>query len=56
MAWRNLAGDDLPALEDVSLSIAANLDISLREHDCRSRQERALRSVGLWEEVSDRLA
>ena len=44
------------------LSIAANLDIPLREHGCRNRQERAdrteraLRSVGLWQEVCDRLA
>ena len=43
------------------LSIAANLDIPLREHYRISRSERAdcseraLRSVGLWSEVSDRL-
>jgi phosphate transport system ATP-binding protein len=43
------------------LSIAANLDIPLREHyrisrsERADRSERALRSVGLWNEVSDRL-
>jgi len=43
------------------LSIRRNLDLPLREHGCRSRRERsarierALRAVGLWDEVADRL-
>lgn len=43
------------------LSIHRNLDLPLREHGVRSRKlreekiEQALRDVGLWEEVKDRL-
>ena len=43
------------------LSISNNLDLPLREHGCRdrgerqARSERALRAVGLWDEVKDRL-
>jgi phosphate transport system ATP-binding protein len=43
------------------LSIINNLDLPLREHGCRdrgerhARSERALRAVGLWDEVKDRL-
>jgi len=43
------------------LSIRKNLELPLREHGCRSARERsdraeqALRSVGLWAEVVDRL-
>ena len=43
------------------LSIRRNLDLPLREHGMRSRTrradatERALRDVGLWDEVKDRL-
>jgi phosphate transport system ATP-binding protein len=43
------------------LSIRRNLDLPLREHGMRSRArradatERALRDVGLWDEVKDRL-
>jgi phosphate transport system ATP-binding protein len=43
------------------LSIRKNLELPLREHGVRSRAERAsiiewaLRDVGLWDEVSDRL-
>ena len=43
------------------LSIRRNLDLPLREHGMRSRSERAdvaeqaLRDVGLWDEVCDRL-
>ena len=43
------------------LSIRRNLDLPLREHGYRSRRQRqqiselALRQVGLWEEVKDRL-
>lgn len=42
-------------------SIADNLAIPLREHGCKSRDERSMRSqhvlqaVGLWDEVKDRL-
>ena len=43
------------------LSIRANIELPLAEHGCRNRRERAdrceaaLRSVGLWDEVHDRL-
>ena len=43
------------------MSVRANLALPLREHGCRDRAERdgrierALRSVGLWAEVRDRL-
>jgi len=43
------------------LSVRRNLDLPLREHGMRSRRrradaiERALRDVGLWDEVKDRL-
>lgn len=44
------------------LSIQRNLELPLREHGCRDREEisrrieTALREVGLWEEVKDRLS
>lgn len=61
MALRRKIGMIFQQPNPFPLSIRRNLDLPLREHGMRSREkrderiERALRNVGLWGEIRDRL-